>query len=90
MKERGRERGEEQERPEQQVSDDRWGDKEWRTYIGADIRKTSQKTGRETENGNSTKGYLKREQGREEKSRSRDLSNRSLKTDGKAESGEPT
>ena len=32
----------------------------------------------------------KREQGREEKSRSRDLSNRSLKTDGKAESGEPT
>ena len=31
----------------------------------------------------------KREQGREEKSRSRDLNNRSLKTDGKAESGEP-
>ena len=68
MKERGRERGEEQERPEQQVSDNRCGDKEWRTYIGTDIRKTSQKTGRETENGNPTKGYLKRES-REERRR---------------------
>ena len=32
----------------------------------------------------------KREQGREEKSKSRDLSNRSLKSDGKTESREPT
>ena len=32
----------------------------------------------------------KRERGREEKSKSRDLSNRSLKTDGQTESGEPT
>ena len=32
----------------------------------------------------------KRERGREEKSKSRDLSNRSLKTDGETESGEPT
>ena len=31
-----------------------------------------------------------RERGREEKSKSRDLSNRSLKTDGETESGEPT
>ena len=32
----------------------------------------------------------KRERGREEKSKSRDLSNRSLKTDGDTESREPT
>ena len=32
----------------------------------------------------------KRERGREEKSKSRDLSNRSLKTDGETESAEPT
>ena len=31
----------------------------------------------------------KRERGREEKSKGRDLSNRSLKTDRKTESGEP-
>ncbi|WP_293716255.1 hypothetical protein, partial [Thiolapillus sp.] len=62
-----RERGEES--SEQQVSEDRWGDRERRTYIGIS---------------------LKRERGREEKSKSRDLSNRSLKTDGQTESGEPT
>ncbi|WP_294078563.1 hypothetical protein, partial [Thiolapillus sp.] len=32
----------------------------------------------------------KRERGREEKSKSRDLSNRSLKTGGETESGQPT
>ena len=58
-----------EQRSEQQVSEDRRGDRERRTYIGISS---------------------KRERGREEKSKSRDLSNRSLKTDGETESGEPT
>ena len=43
------------------ISEDRWGDREWRTYIGIPS---------------------KQERGREEQSESRDLSNKSLKTDG--------
>ena len=55
MKERGRERGEEQEqRFEQQVLEDRWEGRERRTYIGIDIRKTSLKIVRETESGEHT------------------------------------
>ena len=54
---------------EQQVSEDRWGDREWTTYIGMS---------------------QKRETGRERNGNSRDLSNRSLKTDGETESREPT
>ena len=70
FKEREGKRGKEQEqRSEQQVSEDRWGDRERRTYIGISS---------------------KRERGREEKSKSRDLRNRSLKTDRETESGEPT
>ena len=45
---------------EQQVSEDRWGDREWTTYIGMS---------------------QKRETGRERNGNSRDLSNRSLKSD---------
>ena len=51
------------------ISEDRWGDREHRSYIGIS---------------------LKREGGREGKGKSRYLSNRSLKTDGETESGEPT
>ena len=55
--EREGKREEEQEhRSEQQVSEDRWGDREWRTYIRIDIRKTSLKTDRETESGEPTYG----------------------------------
>ena len=69
FKEREGKRGKEQEqRCEQQVSEDRWGDRKWRTYIG----------------------ISKRERGREKKGKSRDLSNRSLKTNRETESGEPT
>ena len=65
MKEREGKRGEEREQqPEQQVFEDRREDKEWRTYMGTDIRKTCLKTGRQTENGNPTKGSLKRERGK--------------------------
>ena len=46
------------------ISEDRWGDREQRTYKGLS---------------------RKRESGREEKSKSRDLSVRSLKTDGETE-----
>ncbi len=68
LKERKGKREKEQElRSELQVSEDRWGDREWRTY---------------------TELSQKRERGREEKRDSRDLSNRSLKTDGKEEGGE--
>ena len=50
LKEREGKRGEEQEqRSEQQVSQVRWGEREWRIYIGIDIRKTSLKTDGETE-----------------------------------------
>ena len=63
-------RGKEQEqRSEKQVSGDRWGNRQQRTYIGIS---------------------QKRERGREEKSKNRDLRNRSLKTDGETESKEPT
>ena len=51
------------------ISEDRWGDKDWRTYIGISG---------------------KRERGKEGESKKRDLSNRSLKTDGRTESREPT
>ena len=44
------------------------------------IRETSLKTDRETERGEPTLGSLGREKGKEEKSKSRDLCNRSLKT----------
>ena len=48
-------RGKEQEqRSEQQVSEDRWGDRVQRTYIGIYIRKTSLKRDGETENGDPT------------------------------------
>ena len=63
LKERkGKREKEQEQRFELQVSEDRWGDKECRTY---------------------TELSQKRERGREEKRDSRDLSNRSLKTDGK-------
>ena len=87
MEEREGKRGKEQEqRSVQQVSEDRWGDKEQRTYIAIHIRKTSLKTDRETERGEPTLGSLGREKGKEEKSKSRDLCNRSLKADGETES----
>ena len=55
MEEREGKRGKEQEqRSVQQVSEDRWGDKEQRTYIAIHIRKTSLKTDRETERGEPT------------------------------------
>ena len=50
LKEREGKRGKEQEqRSEQQVSEDRWGDRVQRTYIGIYIRKTSLKTDGQTE-----------------------------------------
>ena len=54
-------------RHQKDISNERWGDREWRSYIGISP---------------------KRERGRKEKSKSKDLSNRSLKTDGETESGE--
>ena len=67
FKEREGKRGKEQEqRSEQQVSEDRWGDRKWRTYIGmsrkrergrekkgksTDLSNRSLKTNRETESG---------------------------------------
>ena len=46
-------RGKEQEqRSEQQVSEDRRGDRVWRIYTGIDMRKTSLKTDGETESRN--------------------------------------
>ena len=70
FKEREGKIGKEQEqRFEQQVSEDRWGDREWTTYTGMS---------------------QKRESGREKNGKSRDPSNRSLKTYGETESGEPT
>ena len=54
MKEKEGKRGKEQEqRPEGQISEDRWGDRERRTYLGIDMRKTSLKTEGERE-GDST------------------------------------
>ena len=85
-------RGKEQEqRSEQQVSEDRRGDRVWRIYIGIDMRKTSLKTDGETRAEILNRDLLEeRERGREKKSKSRDPSNWSLKTDGETESGEPT
>ena len=55
MKEREGKRGTEQEqRSGEQVSEDRWGDREWRTYTVIDIRKTFLKTDRERESRNYT------------------------------------
>ena len=70
LKERkGKREKEQEQRSELQVSEDRRGDREWRTY---------------------TELSQKRERGRQEKSKSRDLSNRSLKRDWETDSGEPT
>ena len=49
---RERERGREQ-RSEQQVSEDRRGDKEWSIYTGIDVRHLFRQTGR-TESGDPT------------------------------------
>ena len=46
---RGKER---EQRSDQQVSDDRRGDRVWRIYTGIDMRKTSLKTDGETESRN--------------------------------------
>ena len=55
-------RGKEQEqRSEQQVSEDRRGDRQKRIYIGIDIRNTSLKTDGETESRDSTQGSIERE-----------------------------
>ena len=55
LEEREGKREEEQEqRSEQLVSEDRRGDREWRTYVGIDIRKTSLKADGETESGDLT------------------------------------
>ena len=58
-----RERGdtEEEQRPEQQVSEDRQGDRQQGTFTGIDIRKTSLKT----DSRHLTWGSLKRERERE-------------------------
>ena len=50
----------------EQVSEDRWGDRERRTYIEIDIRKTFQKTEGETESGYPTEWYLERERERKD------------------------
>ena len=52
----GRQRAENLHRDSYQkdISEDRWGDREWRTYIRIDIRKTSLKTDGETESGEPT------------------------------------
>ena len=55
--------------------------------MGINIRKTSLKTVGENLHTDLSK---ERERGREEKSKSSDLSNRSLKTDGETECEEPT
>ena len=69
MKKREVKTGKEQKhRSEKQVSEDRRGDRERRTYIGISRKK---------------------ERGRGEKSRSTDLSNMSMKTDGDTRSREP-
>ena len=62
----GKRRTERDQRSEQQVSEDRWGDRKWRTYIGmsrkrergrekkgktTDLSNRSLKTDRETESG---------------------------------------
>ena len=70
-------------RCQKNISEDRWGDREWRSYISE-----------ERQGDRGRRSYIgisqKRERGREEKRKSRDLSNRSLKTDGEKVSGEPT
>ncbi len=65
----GKRRTEREQRSEQQVSEDRWGDRKWRTYIGmsrkrergrekkrksTDLSNRSLKTDRETEKGEPT------------------------------------
>ncbi|WP_419584500.1 hypothetical protein, partial [Thiolapillus sp.] len=57
-------------------SEDRWGDRKRRTYVGINIKNTSLKTEGRTYILISRK--RERERGGEEKSKSRDLSNRSL------------
>ena len=101
----GKRRTEREQRSEQQVSEDRWGDRKWRTYIGMS-RKRERERGREKKSKSTdlSNGSLKtdwevesrkptlisRKGGGEEKRKSRDLSNRSLKTDGETVSGELT
>ena len=68
LKEReGKRAQEEEQRPKEQVSEDRQGDRLWRTYIVIYISMTSLKTEGETESGDPTEGSLKREKGREKK-----------------------
>ena len=55
LKEReGKRAQEEEQRPKEQVSEDRQGDRKRRTYIGINIRKTSLKTDGETKTGEPT------------------------------------
>ncbi len=66
FKRRQGERGKEQEqRSEQQISEDRRGDRVWRIYTEIAMRKTSLKTDGETESRNPTLGSLERERGEE-------------------------
>ena len=75
FKEREGKRGKEQEqRSEQQVSEDRWGDRVRRTYTGIDIRKTLSRQKGDREQRSYIVISRKRERGGEEKSNSRDLS----------------
>uniref|UniRef100_UPI003AF7E82B hypothetical protein n=1 Tax=Thiolapillus sp. TaxID=2017437 RepID=UPI003AF7E82B len=61
-------------RYQKDISTDRWGGRERRSYIGMSRK-------RERERGGG---------GREKKRKSRDLTNRSLKTDRETETGDPT
>ena len=66
-------------RHQKDISNERWGDREWRSYISE-----------ERQGDRGRRSYIgisqKRERGREEKRKSRDLSDRSLKTDWETES----
>ena len=70
-------------RHQKDISNERWGDREWRSYISE-----------ERQGDRGRRSYIgisqKRERGREEKRKSRDLSNKSLKTAGETESRHPT
>ena len=90
-KEKEGKRGKEQEqRSEDQISEDRWGDTERRTYIGIDIRDIPEGRQEYREQRSFIGISQKRETGRQEKTRSRDPSNGSLMTYGETDSGEPT
>ena len=68
-----RERGdtEEEQGPEQQVSEDRQGDRQQGTYTGIDIRKTSLRTDGETESRHLHRDLSKERQREEERKRAR-------------------